>query len=195
MTLTLPIRLDPTSAPDKTLHVTASGLPVRIYSINGGGKYPIHGAVYTHDRWEPRSWLDGGKYEMSSEAHDLDLRDRAPVMVARIEALEAENRKLRVERYLRVEELEEHIANMLEMQECACGYDDPMDVCLGHATVLKRIKALEAERDRLRRALSHYEGVVWDYAGGFVNGGADARRWLRQDQGEMARAALKGDGE
>jgi hypothetical protein len=37
MTLTLPIHLDPTSAPDKTLHVTASGLPVRIYSINGDG--------------------------------------------------------------------------------------------------------------------------------------------------------------
>ena len=74
--LTSPIRLDPQSTPDETLHVTASGFPVRIYETGGGGLYPIHGAVYIHDRWEGRSWLADGKYQMSGEEHAFDLRDR-----------------------------------------------------------------------------------------------------------------------
>ncbi len=75
MTLTLPIRLDPHSAPDETLHVTASGLPVRIYSINGGGDHPIHGAIFQRGYWTPEKWTDSGLF-LLSKPNPLDLRDR-----------------------------------------------------------------------------------------------------------------------
>ena len=60
----------------------------------------------------------------------------------------------------RIEALEEHICNMLAAQECGCGYDNPTDICLGHATVLKRIEALEAENARLRVALMQMVGAT-----------------------------------
>lgn len=86
--LTLPIRLDPHSAPDETLHVTASGWTVLIYNINAGGEYPIHGAIFDGEVWVLRSWRADGTYDRRAP-HDLDLRDRPKakrgVWVARFE--------------------------------------------------------------------------------------------------------------
>lgn len=79
MTLTLPIQIDPDSAPDETLHVTASGLPVRIYATDGGGTQPIHGAIFEDGKWYPHSWWANGAYGAIDVATGLDLRDRAPV--------------------------------------------------------------------------------------------------------------------
>lgn len=77
MTFPLPIRLDPNSAPDDTLHVTASGLPVRIYNINGGGQYPIHGAIYIGDgEWLASVWNADGFYTGQTDPYEYDLRDR-----------------------------------------------------------------------------------------------------------------------
>lgn len=73
--LTLPIRIDRDSAPDDTLHVTASGLPVLIYNINGGGEYPVHGAIFKDGYWHPQSWTDDGHFLVKVD-DDLDLRDR-----------------------------------------------------------------------------------------------------------------------
>lgn len=74
--LTLPIHLDPDSPPDDTLHVTASGLPVRVYATDGGDDRPIHGAIYIGGEWLSRTWLPSGRYEMSAPEHRFDLRDR-----------------------------------------------------------------------------------------------------------------------
>ena len=37
---------------------TRSGLPVRIYAVDGGGEYPVHGAVYNaeYDKWDIETW-------------------------------------------------------------------------------------------------------------------------------------------
>jgi hypothetical protein len=45
---------------------------VRIYAIDGGGDYPIHGAVkYEGDQyWSPRKWKDSGK-ECWADSSDL----------------------------------------------------------------------------------------------------------------------------
>lgn len=78
MTLTLPIRIDHDSAPDETLYTTASGLPVLIYNINGGGNYPIHGAFFKDGTWIPLSWTASGFRGSADHVSAFDLRDRAP---------------------------------------------------------------------------------------------------------------------
>lgn len=89
----------------------------------------------------------------------------------------------------RIEALEEHIANMLEMQECACGYDNPMDVCLGHATVLKRIEALEAENGRMREALEQLDAPCSCHPA-FSDRGLQDPECPAGDYGDIARGGL-----
>lgn len=56
------------------------------------------------------------------------------------------------------ERLREHIQELIDAsgQQCACGYDKPDDVCLGHTPLFNRLKArataAEAENKRLREA-------------------------------------------
>lgn len=51
---------------------TRSGCEVRIYATDGGGDYPIHGAVkYKGDNyWSPRKWKDSGT-EHWADSSDL----------------------------------------------------------------------------------------------------------------------------
>ena len=48
--------------------------------------------------------------------------------------------------------LGQHVADLIDAsgQECACGYDKPDDVCLGHQPLLKR---KDAEIARLREVM------------------------------------------
>jgi len=39
---------------------TRGGHPVRIYATDGGGGYPIHGAIWIDERWIPKSWTKDG---------------------------------------------------------------------------------------------------------------------------------------
>lgn len=39
---------------------TRSGLKARVYAVDGGGIYPIHGAVLNSMEWEFRSWTREG---------------------------------------------------------------------------------------------------------------------------------------
>ena len=39
---------------------TLSGKPVRIYATDGGGAFPVHGAVLNGDTWHMESWRDNG---------------------------------------------------------------------------------------------------------------------------------------
>lgn len=41
---------------------TRSGLPVRIYAVDGGGLYPVHGAIKVKYSWSHEGWTESGKY-------------------------------------------------------------------------------------------------------------------------------------
>ena len=59
----------------------------------------------------------------------------------------------------RIAELEQHVADLIQAsgQECACGYDNPTDVCLGHKPHLdKRIAT--ARNEALEEAAEWHEG-------------------------------------
>ena len=64
---------------------TRSGLPVRIYATDCGGKYPVHGAVLKDDEWDIDCWTCDGRYTQSSE-HSFDLIEVKPRNCARIES-------------------------------------------------------------------------------------------------------------
>jgi hypothetical protein len=52
---------------------TRSGLPVRIYSVDGGGGYSIHGAYLSDDGWNIESWDNDGNCYDDIGLDDLDL--------------------------------------------------------------------------------------------------------------------------
>jgi hypothetical protein len=55
---------------------TVDGTPVRIYATDGGGEFPVHGAVYQIGCWNIKSWTMTGKYWPGEDYHlDLDLSD------------------------------------------------------------------------------------------------------------------------
>ena len=57
---------------------TVDGTPVRIYATDGGGVYPVHGAVFSEvdNRWIQERWTPKGrKYADGESRHDLDLTD------------------------------------------------------------------------------------------------------------------------
>lgn len=45
---------------DKTYR-TRDGREVRIYATDGGGDYPVHGAILGHDGWQHFMWRGNGK--------------------------------------------------------------------------------------------------------------------------------------
>ena len=49
---------------------TRSGLPVRIYSTDGGGPFPVHGAIRDGNEWFLCKWRDNGE-NFSRTAADL----------------------------------------------------------------------------------------------------------------------------
>ena len=60
---------------------TVSGLPVRIYAVDGGGWYPVHGASYNseNNEWESRTWSLDGIYSLSyGEQHPFELIEILP---------------------------------------------------------------------------------------------------------------------
>lgn len=62
----------------------------------------------------------------------------------------------------RIDELEQHIADMIDDsgQECACGYDNPTDVCLGHKPMFDR---MQKRIDALTEALEPFS-CAHDYS-------------------------------
>ena len=54
---------------------TQDGREARVYATDGGGRYPVHGAVKQIDRWEPESWTIEGRYFSQEEGHDEDFVD------------------------------------------------------------------------------------------------------------------------
>ena len=55
-------------------YATRSGLPVRIYAVDGCGVYPVHGASRSSAGWEDQKWSDTGRYNMArAEEGGYDL--------------------------------------------------------------------------------------------------------------------------
>ena len=50
---------------------TKNGCEVRIYSIDGSGKYPIHGAVKLICGWRIETWAINGDASYDDVRHDL----------------------------------------------------------------------------------------------------------------------------
>ena len=47
---------------------TRNGLPVRIYATDGGGEYPVHGAVLMHGVWSLEGWTISGSVVIGNES-------------------------------------------------------------------------------------------------------------------------------
>jgi hypothetical protein len=57
---------------------TRDGREVRIYATDGGGIYPVHGAIKGEHEWIPQRWRDDGKFEI--DVHKYDLIEVKPRM-------------------------------------------------------------------------------------------------------------------
>ena len=66
-------------------YTTRCGLPFRLYATDGGGDYPVHGAVLKDDKWNIDCWTCDGMFIQSSE-HSFDLIEVKPRNCARIES-------------------------------------------------------------------------------------------------------------
>ena len=52
---------------------TCDGLEVRIYATDGGGIYPVHGAIKLDHEWEFETWKLSGSYTDGEQDHRYDL--------------------------------------------------------------------------------------------------------------------------
>lgn len=50
---------------------TREGREVRIYATDGGGVYPVHGAIKVEHEWVLNKWSDDGKFELHDHKYDL----------------------------------------------------------------------------------------------------------------------------
>jgi len=51
---------------------TLSGLPARIYAVDGGGNYPVHGAIYNLETntWRQETWSNDLKYRIEEDENN-----------------------------------------------------------------------------------------------------------------------------
>jgi hypothetical protein len=49
------------------------GGAVRLYSAEGGGEFPVHGAYYALDRWIPSAWGIDGFHRPDKKESGLDI--------------------------------------------------------------------------------------------------------------------------
>ena len=65
-------------------YTTKNNSEVKLYSLDNGGLYPIHGAIKNRDKWHISEWDNDGLYNVRSK-HDLDLievwepQDKEPI--------------------------------------------------------------------------------------------------------------------
>jgi len=62
---------------DKTYR-TRDGREVRIYATDGGGAYPVHGAVLGTNFWSTTNWSENGSYRINHDDHEYDLIEVRP---------------------------------------------------------------------------------------------------------------------
>lgn len=52
---------------------TKTGLKARIYALDGGGTFPIHGSIFYGEAWCPTMWMKGGFVTPKNITHDNTL--------------------------------------------------------------------------------------------------------------------------
>ena len=59
------------------LYTTRVGSPVRLYALDGGGEYPVHGAYWegVEPMWHPMSWRMDGTFVHPAHPRSIDLID------------------------------------------------------------------------------------------------------------------------
>ena len=57
----------------KWKETTRDGSKVRIYAEDGGGKYPMHSAIWSNGIWDPRKWKANGRFSVNETYHPDDL--------------------------------------------------------------------------------------------------------------------------
>lgn len=76
---------------------TKSGKPVRIYATDGGGEYPVHGAIYDENTgtWSVEHWRINGGYNNNDYISLLDLKEVAAQHTVDVYLIEALDGNLR----------------------------------------------------------------------------------------------------
>jgi hypothetical protein len=59
---------------------TRDGKEVRIYATDGGGDYPVHGALCDNGIWIVTSWTKEGRYYKNQPEHGLSLIEVVPLI-------------------------------------------------------------------------------------------------------------------
>lgn len=62
----------------KKQYRTRDGREVRIYAVDGGGDYPVHGAYEFNDRWQVNQWSASGGTNHLTQDDYLDLVEVKP---------------------------------------------------------------------------------------------------------------------
>jgi len=62
----------------KQYRTREEGYPALVYNTNGGGNYPVHGAVFKDGKWEIQQWTKSGKYLAFEDQSPLDLVEVKP---------------------------------------------------------------------------------------------------------------------
>ena len=62
----------------KKTYKTRTGVDVRIYATDGGGEYPVHGAINYDGEWFPRHWTAEGVTFSDNEQSRDDLIEVKP---------------------------------------------------------------------------------------------------------------------
>jgi hypothetical protein len=73
-------------------YTTIGGQEVRIYAIDGIGKFPIHGAIKDNKGWEHGTWEDNGGFN-GRHKHHFDLIEIVPKVKVWVEYCLDENGK------------------------------------------------------------------------------------------------------
>ena len=63
--------------PKKTYR-TRDGREVRIYAVDGGGEYPVHGATKINGEWLANGWTACGGHDVEVDESDFDLIEVRP---------------------------------------------------------------------------------------------------------------------
>lgn len=65
---------------------TRDGREVRIYAVDGGGLYPVHGAVLHDGEWNPESWSVDGRWDRLNQrdGNSNDLIEVRPRIVREV---------------------------------------------------------------------------------------------------------------
>lgn len=63
---------------------TRDGRSVRIYATDGGGEFPVQGAVCRNNKWTMYSWKSNGSFFLKERESSLDLIEIIPSFYANV---------------------------------------------------------------------------------------------------------------